>query len=204
MTIKLNSLGRWKELEASAVIQFERTAGERRIRLHLNLEAETVFFLEDENGPRFLTTVPAGVETLEFNAAGGVAVFPAEGSGRVMFQTAEGEPTFSDVVDPVVFTKIAQRRHRNPELERMMFVMNQNLERRLAMQAAEFEAALARGREGEEINAEQAIVPDATGAAAEAGSGAVQSQEPSTGESLAGTGGADGGEGAGGGEPPAS
>lgn len=147
MLIKLNSIDRWKELESGGQINFVGEEGvERRVRLHLNCEAETSFYLEDQNGPRFLTGCGMGVTTLEFGAMGKFAVYPHEGASTVQYQTAEDEPTFATIVDPVIFTKIANRRHRNPELEEIVFRMNQNIERRLSAQAQEFEAALERRR----------------------------------------------------------
>lgn len=181
MTIKLNSLDRWKTLEANASINFEGAEdAERRVRLKVNCEEETSFYYEDANGPRFLTGVGMGVTEIEFGATGKFSVFPHEGAGVVQYQTAEHEPTFAVIFDPVIFTKIANRRHRNPEIEQMMFMMNQNIERRLAAQKHEFEAALER-RRNEEINGRpvERVETIAPGAAANSGSEEVSTQEPS-------------------------
>lgn len=146
MTVRLHSLDRWKTLERGQAIMFEKPSNnaERRIRLHLNLAGQTTFYVETEEGPRFLAVAGPGQETVEFAVAGTVAVMADEAAGEVQYQTAEGEPTFAVVVDPVIFTRIATRRHRNPELEEMMYRMEMNMQRRLAQQAGEIEAALAR------------------------------------------------------------
>ncbi len=194
MTIRLNSLSRWKDLEAGAAIMFDdpATENERRIRLHFNLAAATPFYIEDANGPRFLTVVPAGLETVEFGAVGSFAIFPQEGAREVQYQTAEDEPTYATVVDPVIFTKIANRRHRNPEMEEVMFRMQQNMERRLAQQADEIEQALER-RRMEETHGRPAerIETNAPGAAANAGG---KEQEPVAPKPVEGTGSANDGE----------
>ena len=49
------------------------------------------------------------------------------------------------VPDAETFTKIATRRARNPELERMMAVMQQNTDRRIAAVTADLNAKLAAG-----------------------------------------------------------
>lgn len=144
MVVKLNALDRWMLLESGKAIGFVKTGDTaRRVRLEVNCAAPTVFHIENEDGPRLLAAVPAGLEVIEFSMAGDFAVFPQEGAGEVHYRTAEAEPTHHVVVNPVVFTKLAQRRHRNPELEAIMYRMQENMERRLAAQHAETQAALA-------------------------------------------------------------
>ncbi len=199
MTIKLNSLARWNTLAAGQAIVFESPSndGERRIRLHLNVSHPTALYAEDESGPRFLCVVPTGVETVEFFAAGKIAVFNEDGDCEVHYQTAESEPTFAEVIDPVIFTKIANRRHRNPELEEVMYRMQLNMERRLAQQAGEIEAAFERRRKEEtDGRPAETVISNAPGAAANASEPAVQSQEPASEQPLESA-----GTGEGGGEP---
>ncbi|MFU0507251.1 hypothetical protein [Pseudaminobacter sp. NGMCC 1.201702] len=199
----MNSLARWQMYSGDAVV-LPGVDGERRIRLHVNCEHETAFYRTwGEVGAveQLIAVVPPGVETIEFAAGGDVAwiAVPRDG-GQVWYQTADGEPTFVRVVDPVIFTKIANRRHRNPELEEMMYRMQQNMERRLAQQAGEIEAAFER-RRLEEANGRPAetVVTDAPGAAANAGGAEVQSPEPVQPEPGADAGGAVDGQSPGGG-----
>lgn len=193
MTIRLNSLSRWRDLEAGTAVVFDKASGddERLIRLNLNLGGETAFFIEGEDGPRFLAVAGPGLETLEFSAAGKVAVYAEENAAPVQYQTAEIEPTYSEVVDAVIFTKIANRCHRNPELEEVMYRMQMNMERRLAQQAGELEAALERRRKEEEHGRPaEVVVSNAPGAAPEGQNGNVvaepQPVEPKPGESSGG------------------
>jgi len=178
MVVKLNSLSRWSELGSDKAIVFAGSdVGERTVRLHLNLEGVTSFFILIGDQERFLVTMQPGVDTVEFSAAGEFRVYAEEGSGAVLYQSADLEPTFSEIVDPVIFTKIANRRHRNPELEEMMFRMNQNLERRLEQQAHEFEAAFQRRRmEEENGRSAETVISNAPGAVAGAGSAQVPAQ----------------------------
>ncbi|KIV61444.1 hypothetical protein SZ54_4716 [Rhizobium sp. UR51a] len=179
MVVKLNSLARWSALAPEQAIVFAGSdIAERRVRIDFNLEAATSFFIVDNDGvENFLCALPQGQETIEFNALGTFRVYAEKGSGVVQYVSADLEPTFSEVVDPVIFTKIANRRHRNPELEEMMFRMNQNLERRLAQQADEFEAALMRRRlEEENGRSAETVVSDAPGTVAGSGGAALPAQ----------------------------
>lgn len=178
MTVKLNSLSRWSVLAPDTAVVFAGSdIAERRVRIDFNLEAVTSFFIDLGGKEEFLCTLAEGQETVEFNAAGTFRIYAEKGSGIVRYISADLEPTFSEVVDPVIFTKIANRRHRNPELEEMMFRMNQNLERRLAQQADEFETALARRRlEEENGRSAETVVSNAPGTVAGAGGAEVPAQ----------------------------
>lgn len=178
MVVKLNSLSRWSSLPSDKAIVFEGSGiGERTVRLHLNLEAVTSFFIGADDKELFLVTMQPGVDTVEFSATGTFRVYAEEGSGAVLYQSADLEPTFAEIIDPVIFTKIANRRHRNPELEEMMFRMNQNLERRLQQQAGELQAAFERRvREEENGRSAEIVVSHAPGAASGAGSEQVPAQ----------------------------
>lgn len=171
MVVKLNSLARWASLPSDEAIVFEGSdEGERRVRINLNLEGVTAFFIGDEQGERFLATLGPGLETVEFNVAGSFKVYAEKGSGIVHYQSADLEPTFAEIADPKIFTRIAQRRHRNPELEEMMYRMQANIERRMAAQADEMEALYARRLE----EAKNAGRTEALAAAAPSGAGGAQ------------------------------
>lgn len=143
-SIKLNSLSRWNRLAADGAVMFD--GPERRIRLFVNVETETAFFYQtaETEADCLLAVVSPGVCAIEFYAGGKLAVLavPASADAQVWYQTAESEPTHIKVVDPVVFTKIAQRRERNPELERMFGLMVRNQRQREAQMNAEFERRL--------------------------------------------------------------
>lgn len=144
MTIKLNDLTRWNELSSGSAIGF-RDGPMRRVRLSLNCIEQTVFYIKPENGDlRFLTTVPAGLSVIEFRASGAFAVGPEEG-GAVYWQCAEDEPTAVET-DGESFTTIAMRPARNLELERVMFVQEQNARRREAALLAEVERLTSKGQ----------------------------------------------------------
>lgn len=175
MTIKLNSLKRWRLLEPKAAITFKGVADvERRVRLNVNLESVTTLFVGSEKQQQLLCTAGPGVETIEFNMSGDFNVFAEAGSGRVHYQSADLEEAHVEIPDPEIFTRIAQRRHRNPELEEMMYRMQLNTERRLAQQAEEIKAAFD-ARMMETLNARTTDTPTKTDGA---GSAPVPTQSP--------------------------
>lgn len=180
MTQKIGSLSRWSALDNGSAIRFESDLpGERRIRLHLNLEAVTTFYLATGGKPILLATAGPGLETLEFSAAGNLEIIPEKDHGAIRYHTAESEPTFAKILDPVIFTRIANRRHRNPEMEEMMWRMQANMERRLAQTAGEIEAAFERRRKEEQNGRPVEIVQtDAPGAAANDGGGDEPEPKP--------------------------
>lgn len=190
-TIKLNSVDRWRPA-LEKVLTFEGI-GARRIRLHVNSpDIARAWLVLPDGELQFLARVE-GYQVVEFHAEGVIKI-NLDGS-EVWWMCSEAEPTHVEVIDPVVFTKIANRRHRNPELEEVMYRMQLNMERRLAQQAGEIEAAFERRRrEDENGRPAETIVTNAPGAAANAGGGEVQPQEPSASEPGETTGGANGSE----------
>lgn len=199
MTIKLNSLDRWALLpsEKSLVLSGKPGGGERRVRISFNVAEFTRAYVATPDGEeRLLAVLRPGLETVEFIAPGVLHVrTDAEAEAEVWVCTAETEPTYVEIIDPVIFTRIANRRHRNPELEEMMYRMQMNMERRLAQQAGEIEAALERRRKEEEHGRPAEIVKTgAPGAAARSGGAEVRAQEPVASEPGEAAGGADGGE----------
>jgi hypothetical protein len=141
MTIKLNNLDRWTRLPADKAIGFAGGA-DRRVRVHFNVDAPTALrTLQEDGEDRFLTVIPVGLSTLEFYYGGAFSVYPSD-ANEVWYQTAEDEPTFFENLDPVIFTKIMQRRARNPELERMFRLMRRNEDARFARLSSEMDARL--------------------------------------------------------------
>lgn len=212
MTVKLNSLARWASLDRDKAIVFAGSdVAERRVRINFNLEAVTAFYIDLDGEEAFLATMQPGLDTLEFNAPGTFRVYAESGSGVVQYQSADLEPTFAEVVDPVIFTRIANRRHRNPELEEMMYRMQLNADRRAAQQVDEVTAAFERRiREMENGRSAETVISAAPGASsasggaqvpAEGAGGEKPGEAPASGAGGEQQGGAGGGQA--GGNPPA-
>lgn len=141
MTIKIGNVSKWSRLPIASALEL---SGEtpRKVRLELNTTMPThVVAIDNKDQERFLAMVN-GLETLEFITDGPVAI-ACTTEGEVWYFTQDGDNDAIELPLEVPFTKIAQRRHRNPELELLMYKQQQNIERRLAQQQNEFEERLA-------------------------------------------------------------
>lgn len=85
---------------------------------------------------QFLAKV-TGRETIETFVEGAFDLVVQGGTLYVF--TADGTEVHATVTDPIIFTKIAERKARNPELERIERRMYLNQERRMQQQADDME-----------------------------------------------------------------
>lgn len=140
MSIKLYTLADWTPLQGSIVLAGKEA---RRIKIEFNCERETALAAKlDETPARFLTTVPAGVSTLEFWASGKVEIAPFEDDGAIVhwYSTEDDKMVFAGTGES--FTTIHERAPRNEALEWAMFQSELNQRRMQADLRAEFEGQL--------------------------------------------------------------
>ena len=178
--INLREINKFLRIEQGEYLELPRR--ERRVvRLELNTAEPCQLKLQTgprEQDMRFLANV-VGRETVEFVAEGPVTIWP-DSDGEVWVWTSEVESSAVVVADAATFTKIATRKARNPELERVALKMQQNMERRFQMLAGDVERM---ARENEQLRAASKPKPeakakeakpngDAAGAVREAGGGA--------------------------------
>lgn len=144
--VRIHTPEKWQRLAKGDDLEIapSPSGGLRRVRLEINAPERTKFYLVRETaGPVFLAAVD-GMGVIEFTSPPEGCRVDALGEDDVWFYTADGDQIAVPRPESPSFVRVANRRARNPELERMMYVMNQNIERRLAGQKAEFEAAVAR------------------------------------------------------------
>ena len=84
-----------------------------------------------------LLTVVNGRDSVEFTVGGDFTLFASGGDALVY--TIDGQEVHNVDIAPVIFTRIASRKVRNPNLEMMEYQMKLNLQRR--MEQLELEAA---------------------------------------------------------------
>ena len=135
---KLANLDKWTRLSTKDSIRFSNTMP-RTVRLQVNSPDVARLWVEphtDEGSGelQFLARV-VGLDVIEFSAPGAFSLF-AEGED-VFIYTADGADVSLVNEAPESFTKIVERRRRNPELEYMMAIQNRNMEKRLAELAEE-------------------------------------------------------------------
>lgn len=136
---RLFNLSKWTELRDGEALPF-KGARPRTVRLELNAPDEVSLYSVENGEPIFLALV-RGRDVVEF-APDGEFALAVEG-GTVFVYTADGQDVHSIAPDPVIFTKIAERRRRDPAMELMMYEMNRNIEKRLQAQHADFERIIA-------------------------------------------------------------
>lgn len=127
--IKLNSLSRWRPLRPGDWIDLAG-AEERVIRLYVNSPGRALLYIDpDGDEPRFLAA-PEGCEEVEFSASGVVRI--GTSSQDVWVHTAELETTWTVFENAESYTGPMNRAARNPEVEMMMLLAQQNIDRRMA------------------------------------------------------------------------
>lgn len=144
---------KWKILQEGTALLFSSTKA-RLVKFEVNAPTEVRLHLRypegvytkaqgqpvDEvipPGTSYFLALVKGRETLETFVDGKFELVVEGGSVHVY--TADGTDTHVVVLDPVIFTKIAERRARNPQLEAIERRMYINQERRMNAQLAAME-----------------------------------------------------------------
>ncbi|RWF85096.1 MAG: hypothetical protein EOQ36_24525 [Mesorhizobium sp.] len=149
--VRIGDLGRWSQVAPGSTIKFDKHKP-RKIRLDVRASDEVAWFVErfdPEDGEliaEFLCLTPPGMSVIEMSVdKGGVSLTPQFAAGQyLLFQTPEYEVFNLESPNPGdTFLKIAHRRQRNPEVEYMEFLMNQNMQARLAQMDEEIARRLA-------------------------------------------------------------
>lgn len=161
---RIFNLDKWRTITEGEAIRFAGKWGERVIRLEVNARDKVRLFVqEDGDEPAFLALVE-GRDLIEFTAKAGFDLM-VDG-GECSFYTADGQDWSIADVGEETFTKIVERRQRNPELELMMAMAQRNMEERLATQGQElerrFQAALDRANDSAVAAIEALKQPPAT------------------------------------------
>lgn len=139
----------------------------RRVKIDVNAaEPVRIDYADGDGAITFLANV-LGRDTIEFRCYGEFSLTVSGGDCNMY--TVDGEEYSFSVPDAVSFTKPASQRVRNPELERMQVLMQQNMRKLMNEQKRELEFIL-RQREAAPV----AAAPVSAGAAA----GAADSGKP--------------------------
>ena len=136
--IRVGDIGRWTQLQSGHKLLFT-SYKPRTIRVTVRASAEVFWACErvtddGEVVQEFLTVTPAGISTVEVAVdKSGLTMIPDfNEADHVYFSAPEYEPFDLEAADAgESFLRIAHRRERNPQVEYMEFLMNQNMEARL-------------------------------------------------------------------------
>lgn len=181
---RMFNLDKWLLLKEGETITFP-SRRPRTVKVEVNAPQSVCLYVRDGDKPNQFLALVEGRDTVEFSSAGDFSLSVEEGS--IWVYSADGDHVHAVVEDPVIFTRIAERRTRNPELEYITHVMQSNLERRLAQQADELERAIVARERAREAQRVKAATPETTVSAGEppAGDG-KPSKSPSKGTGDAG------------------
>lgn len=133
---RMFNLDKWERLKEGEGLEFSNPRP-RNVRLEVNAPVRTALYVVDPEGEVHFLALVEGRDTVEWGSSGAFQL-TVEGAD-VMVYTADGADIAQRVIAPVIFTKIAERRRRNPELEYIAHQMQLNMERRLEQQAGELE-----------------------------------------------------------------
>lgn len=175
---RIQDIKKWKVCEEGSAIVFGASAP-RRVRLDVNSHAEVRLTYADGNGELVPLALVKGRDVIEFQASGEFSII-VDG-GPLWYYTIDGQKLAIKKPDAVSFTRIIERRPRNPEVELMNYLMNQNMERRFEQQRVEFEAMWARREAAATAAAAQS---EPSGDAAGAGTKPVAAKRPAAGGSV--------------------
>ena len=144
---RLFNLDKWQVMPEGRALKFD-TDRPRVIRLDVNSSGPTNLYVmwrgqvdEEHAEATFLAHVH-GRDVIEFHTPGAFALV-CDGEPCSVYSVDGDVWTLVDPA-PEIFTRIHERRVRNPDLELIVAKMQQNMERRLAIQADELRAVIER------------------------------------------------------------
>lgn len=142
MTLKLGNLSDWRRApeDALVVLKAPEAAGDRLVRLDVNGPSVMVHLMQPGKDAVFLAEVH-GLERIEFYAEGEVRLSIC--GAEAWYFTSDGIPTHVELTDAQSLTRIMRRRERNPQLELMQYLAQQNIERRFEAMQDEFDRRVA-------------------------------------------------------------
>lgn len=173
MTQQMMNLSKWKWLTEGELARFTGIKP-RAVRLDVNAPDKIKMFIRYDDGEPVFLALVEGRDRIEFGVDGAFDLY-IEG-GECAFYTVDGSDWSVEKVDHRSFTRIMERRVRNPELEKLMHLQQVNLERRLAQQERDFEKRLER-----RLNVERDIRRRAEESGGDVIDAATASDDPSDG-----------------------
>lgn len=187
---RIFNVDKWTVVEPGHRLDFPGERA-RQVRLECNSQDVSNLYLIDAEGEVFFLARVCGRDTIEFVSGGKFSISVADGPCSIY--TVDGTTCGYTVEAPESFTRIVERRVRNPEQEYMMNMMMRNMEKRLASQAGELREQYdrrEREREARRVAAAAASRNDAARAvpAVDTGGDAASSATPAGRAKRSGTG----------------
>lgn len=184
MTQKLYNVTKWTGLNAGQQLDFP-SAKARHVKIEVNAPQDTrLDILDVATGEvRFLARI-YGRDTLDFFVEGAFAILTD--ADDTFIYTAESERVHHVADAPESFVRVMEKRQRNPELERMMHMVQMNVNARLDAQKEEMDAVYARRERALQEQLEAARLSGGAGSEQGSADEAGSPDEPAAGASAAG------------------
>lgn len=166
---RIFNVEQWVVIEPGQVLEFPAERP-RLVRMEVNAAVESQLYLLNEKQEAFFLALVKGRDTIEFLSTGAFSISVAEGACSVY--TVDGSSNYHTVEAPKSFTRIVERRRRNPELEIIAAQMAANMKRMLEQQSNEREAVYERRERAREakIAAREARIAAIEASRSESGS----------------------------------
>lgn len=127
----------WVVIEPGQTLEYP-SERPRLVRLEVNAAGESSLYMLNAANEAFFLALVKGRDTIEFVSSGKFSL-SVDGNACSVY-TVDGSNIAHTVEAPVSFTRIVERRRRNPELELIAAQMAANMNRILEQQSAEREA----------------------------------------------------------------
>ena len=147
---RIMNVDKWQVMQAGKAVPFA-SADARRVRLDVNAPAESTLWYIDGNVETTFLALVIGRDVIEFFAVGEFSI-GCEG-GDCWCYSIDGEDLSFSIPDAVSFTKVVERRPRNPEFELMRYEMQRNMQRMMDKQRDELGRILSQQRAAAEARA---------------------------------------------------
>lgn len=139
MTQRIHSLSKWQALEDGKAIDFTLDKP-RTVVLEVNAPKETALYVQEKEGKPTFLAVCKGRDRIEFGVERAFKLIAED--GPVWIYTFDGQETAFVIESPYIFTRIADRKQRNPHQELIEYQMRENVRRMGEQLAAESERRL--------------------------------------------------------------
>lgn len=139
MTQRIHSLSKWQAIGDGKAVDFTLDKA-RTVVLEVNSPEETQLFVQEKDEQPVFLAVVKGRDRVEFGVSKAFKLI-ADG-GPVWIYTFDGQETAFVIESPYIFTRIADRKQRNPHQELVEYQMRENIRRMGEQLAAEHERRL--------------------------------------------------------------
>lgn len=173
----------WVVIEPGQVLEYPSDRP-RLVRIEVNSAQETALYMLNASSEAFFLALVKGRDTIEFVSPGKFSL-SVDGAACSIY-TVDGSNIAHTVEAPVSFTRIVERRRRNPELELIAAQMAANMNRLMDQQAQEREAVYARRERERDAARARDIAAAAAASSAQAKSAEAGSDGHSEGDKPSG------------------